>query len=79
MLKTLFSPGFWIHSVVQTGPSEITSRWSMTLNIGSLALPLRLIPFLGGNVSDPQMSFTGTTRYELDTTARNITAHVDTW
>ncbi|VFQ64233.1 unnamed protein product [Cuscuta campestris] len=65
-LKFLFRPQFDLHWVKQTGPSEITTRWSMVMRF--LLLPWQ-----------PQLVFTGTSVMSVNPETNKFIRHVDYW
>lgn len=66
MLRYLFSPKFELHSVKQSGPSEITTRWTMTMRFA--LLPWR-----------PELIFTGVSVMGINPTTGRFLSHVDYW
>lgn len=66
MLRYLFSPNFELHSVKQSGPSEITTRWTMTMRFA--LLPWR-----------PELIFTGISIMGINPTTGKFLSHVDYW
>eukprot|EP00798_Chlamydomonas_sp_ICE-L_P010400 gene10400-8347_t len=66
MLNTLFNCKFELYSMKVTGPDEVTARWSMTMDFW-------LLPW------KPTLSFTGDTKYTVDSDTGTILAHIDTW
>ncbi|KAI5074360.1 hypothetical protein GOP47_0010321 [Adiantum capillus-veneris] len=66
MLRYLFSPKFELHSVKQSGPSEITTRWTMMMRFA--LLPWR-----------PELIFTGTSVMGINPTTGKFLSHVDYW
>ena len=53
-LKTIFDPTFELLDIKQTGPAEITTRWSMTMAPTFVRLPALQ------RVWNPVLKFTGT-------------------
>jgi hypothetical protein len=71
-LRKAFDPlPLRLHGLRQTGPLEITSRWTMTMRFS----PARLIA--GGKYWDPVVEFSGTSAYGFR--EGKIVRHVDTW
>ncbi|GAX81749.1 hypothetical protein CEUSTIGMA_g9177.t1 [Chlamydomonas eustigma] len=66
MLKTLFNLTWKVHSIQITGPEEITTRWSMGLELWQL--PWK-----------PSVMITGKTFYKVNPDTGIISEHVDTW
>nr|ABK24599.1 unknown [Picea sitchensis] len=66
LLRWLFGPLFELHSVKQTGPNEITTRWTMTMNF-------RLLPW------NPELVFTGTSVMSVNPETGKFCRHVDYW
>ncbi|KAL2610866.1 hypothetical protein R1flu_022558 [Riccia fluitans] len=66
MLRRLFGPIFELHNVKQTGPAEITTRWTMTMTF--VLLPWR-----------PQLIFTGTSVMTVNPETGKFNSHVDFW
>ncbi|KAG6552097.1 hypothetical protein Mapa_006406 [Marchantia paleacea] len=66
MLRRLFEPIFELHSLKQTGPTEITTRWTMTMT--PVLLPWR-----------PQLIFTGTSVMTVNPETGRFNSHVDFW
>lgn len=66
MLRYLFRPKFELHSVKQSGPSEITTRWTMTMKFA--LLPWR-----------PELIFTGVSVMGINPTTGKFLSHVDYW
>jgi hypothetical protein len=74
-LTKAFSPlPLRVHGMRLTSPTEITSRWTMTMRFA----PARLLPG-GGKLWDPRIEFTGTSAYGFDAATGKIVRHVDTW
>nr|GME03113.1 heme-binding-like protein, chloroplastic [Ipomoea batatas] len=65
-LKYLFRPKFTLHWVKQTGPSEITTRWTMVMRF--LLLPWQ-----------PELVFTGTSVMKVNPETKKFIKHVDYW
>mmetsp|Transcript_24759 Transcript_24759/g.29972 ORF Transcript_24759/g.29972 Transcript_24759/m.29972 type:complete len:425 (+) Transcript_24759:124-1398(+) len=70
MLRRVFDPTFELHSIKQTGPNEVTTRWTMDMK-------LNFNPF--GKWWSPQLLFTGTSIMTINPETGNFTKHVDTW
>ncbi|KAF3791883.1 Heme-binding-like protein [Nymphaea thermarum] len=66
LLRILFRPLFQLHSVKQTGPYEITTRWTMTMKFS-------LLPW------KPELVFTGTSVMGINPLTRKFSSHVDFW
>ncbi|EPS64547.1 hypothetical protein M569_10235 [Genlisea aurea] len=66
MLKKLFGPDFQLHWVKQTGPYEITTRWTMVMRFA--LLPWR-----------PEVVFTGTSVMGVNPVTNKFCSHVDYW
>ncbi|KAL0358352.1 UNVERIFIED_CONTAM: hypothetical protein Sangu_0684600 [Sesamum angustifolium] len=66
MLRTLFRPDFLLHWVKQTGPYEITTRWTMVMRF--LLLPWK-----------PELVFTGTSVMGINPETKKFCSHVDYW
>eukprot|EP00850_Spirogloea_muscicola_P008514 SM000045S16259 [mRNA] locus=s45:490902:493372:- [translate_table: standard] len=66
MLRLLFHPVYDLHGVTQTGPNELTTRWTMTMDFW-------LIPWR------PQLVFTGTSIMALNPATSKFNSHIDTW
>ncbi|CAM6103392.1 unnamed protein product [Calypogeia fissa] len=65
-LRRFLTPKFELHSVKQTGPSDITTRWTMTMYF--LLLPWR-----------PELIFTGTSVMSVNEETGKFNRHVDYW
>ncbi|XP_027175141.1 uncharacterized protein LOC113774729 [Coffea eugenioides] len=65
-LKLLFRPQFQLHWVKQTGPYEITTRWTMVMTF--MLLPWR-----------PELVFTGTSVMGINPKTNKFCSHVDYW
>ncbi|XP_054807239.1 uncharacterized protein LOC129309623 isoform X2 [Prosopis cineraria] len=63
LLKTLFRPQFQLHWVKQTGPCEITTRWSMIMTF--MLLPWK-----------PELVFTGTSVMGINSKTGKFCSHV---
>ncbi|KAL4194661.1 hypothetical protein AMTRI_Chr05g69610 [Amborella trichopoda] len=66
LLKLLFSPTFQLHSVKQTAPYEITTRWTMVMKFA-------LLPW------KPELIFTGTSVMGINPKTRKFCSHMDFW
>ncbi|KAJ4789225.1 SOUL heme-binding family protein [Rhynchospora pubera] len=66
MLKVLFQPDFLLHSVKQTGPYEITTRWTMVMKF--VLLPWK-----------PELVFTGVSIMGINPRTQKFCSHVDIW
>lgn len=66
LLKQLFRPDFQLHWVKQTGPYEITTRWTMMMRF--ILLPWK-----------PELVFTGTSVMGINPKTGNFCSHVDYW
>uniref|UniRef100_A0A2N9FF83 SOUL heme-binding protein n=1 Tax=Fagus sylvatica TaxID=28930 RepID=A0A2N9FF83_FAGSY len=66
LLKTLFKPNFQLHWVKQTGPYEITTRWTMIMKF--ILLPWK-----------PELVFTGTSVMGINPDTGKFCSHVDFW
>ncbi|XP_074281031.1 uncharacterized protein LOC141605975 [Silene latifolia] len=65
-LKLVFSPNFQLHSAKQTGPYEITTRWTMVMKF--MPLPWK-----------PELVFTGTSVMGINPETGKFCSHVDYW
>ncbi|GAB2300373.1 hypothetical protein Dimus_034414 [Dionaea muscipula] len=66
LLKRLFNPNFQLHWVKQTGPYEITTRWTMIMRFV-------LLPW------NPELTFTGTSIMGINPDTGKFCSHVDFW
>ncbi|XP_062178797.1 uncharacterized protein LOC133883478 [Phragmites australis] len=66
LLKLLFRPDFYLHSVKQTGPYEITTRWTMVMKF--MLLPWK-----------PELVFTGLSIMGVNPQNLKFNSHVDIW
>lgn len=66
MLKQLFKPEFQLHWVKQTGPYEITTRWTMVMKF-------ILLPW------NPELVFTGTSVMGVNPQTNKFCSHFDYW
>ncbi|XP_008785444.1 uncharacterized protein LOC103704070 [Phoenix dactylifera] len=66
LLKLLFRPDFQLHHVRQTGPYEITTRWTMVMRFF-------LLPW------EPELVFTGISIMAVNPQTQKFCGHVDVW
>ncbi|KAG6739575.1 hypothetical protein POTOM_057176 [Populus tomentosa] len=66
LLKNLFRPQFFLHSVKQTGTYEITTRWTMVMKF--MLLPWK-----------PELVFTGTSIMGINPQTGKFSSHLDFW
>ncbi|XP_010493119.1 PREDICTED: uncharacterized protein LOC104770395 [Camelina sativa] len=66
LLKNLFTPLFQLHWAKQTGPYEITTRWTMVMKF--MLLPWK-----------PELVFTGTSIMEVNPQTKKFCSHLDLW
>ncbi|WCJ29708.1 SOUL heme-binding family protein [Euphorbia peplus] len=66
LLKLIFKPLFFLHSVKQTGPYEITTRWTMVMTF--MLLPWK-----------PELVFTGTSIMGINPETGKFCSHLDLW
>ncbi|KAL6602940.1 hypothetical protein ACP70R_043301 [Stipagrostis hirtigluma subsp. patula] len=66
LLKLLFRPDFYLHAVKQTGPYEITTRWTMVMKF--MLLPWK-----------PELVFTGVSIMGVNPQNLKFNSHVDLW
>ncbi|XP_010254287.1 PREDICTED: uncharacterized protein LOC104595304 [Nelumbo nucifera] len=66
LLKKLFRPEFQLHYVKQTGPYEITTRWTMVMRF--VLLPWK-----------PELIFTGISIMGINPQTQKFCSHVDLW
>ncbi|KAK2982130.1 hypothetical protein RJ640_029647 [Escallonia rubra] len=66
LLKKLFTPDFQLHWAKQTGPYEITTRWTMVMKF--IILPWK-----------PELVFTGTSVMGINPENEKFCSHVDYW
>ncbi|CAA2967054.1 Hypothetical predicted protein [Olea europaea subsp. europaea] len=66
MLRKLFAPDFQLHWAKQTGPYEITTRWTMVMKF--ILLPWK-----------PELVFTGTSVMGINPETKKFCSHVDYW
>ncbi|XP_050375387.1 uncharacterized protein LOC126792915 [Argentina anserina] len=65
-LKTVFTPKFQLHWAKQSGPYEITTRWTMVMKF--IPLPWK-----------PELFFTGTSVMGINPETGKFCSHVDFW
>ena len=68
MLRRVFSPTYAMHEIYQSGPWEITTRWTMVMGLPTFPFAWR-----------PTLTFTGTSIMGIDEETKKVTRHVDTW
>ncbi|KAF7135995.1 hypothetical protein RHSIM_Rhsim08G0067400 [Rhododendron simsii] len=66
LLKKIFRPDFQLHWVKQTGPFDITTRWTMVMTFA-------LLPW------KPELVFTGTSIMGINPETGKFCSHVDFW
>ncbi|XP_066368964.1 uncharacterized protein [Miscanthus floridulus] len=66
LLKLLFRPDFYLHAVKQTGPYELTTRWTMVMKF--MLLPWK-----------PELVFTGLSIMGVNPQNLKFNSHVDLW
>ncbi|XP_051150151.1 uncharacterized protein LOC127264693 [Andrographis paniculata] len=66
MLRKLFNPNFDLHWVKQTGPYELTTRWTMVMRF--ILLPWK-----------PELVFTGTSAMGINPETGKFCSHMDYW
>ncbi|KDP32346.1 hypothetical protein JCGZ_13271 [Jatropha curcas] len=66
LLKVIFRPQFFLHWVKQTGPFEITTRWTMVMKF--MLLPWK-----------PELVFTGTSVMGINPENGKFCSHLDFW
>ncbi|CAN8265816.1 unnamed protein product [Cochlearia groenlandica] len=66
LLKNLFTPLFQLHWAKQTGPYEITTRWTMVMKF--VVLPWK-----------PELVFTGTSIMCVNPDTKKFCSHLDLW
>lgn len=66
LLKKIFKPDFQLHWVKQTGPFDITTRWTMVMTF--ILLPWK-----------PELVFTGTSIMGINSETGKFCSHVDYW
>jgi len=70
-LRYAFDPTFKVFSIKQTGPYEITTRWTMGMSVGRW-FPLQAF-------WKPEFLFTGTSIMGVNPQTGRFCSHVDTW
>ncbi|KAL9280083.1 putative SOUL hem-binding protein [Arabidopsis thaliana] len=65
-LKNIFTPQFQLHWAKQTGPYEITTRWTMVMKF--IPLPWK-----------PELVFTGLSIMEVNPETNKFCSHLDLW
>ncbi|KAF8687676.1 hypothetical protein HU200_042593 [Digitaria exilis] len=66
LLKLIFRPDFYLHDVKQTGPYELTTRWTMVMKF--MLLPWK-----------PELVFTGLSIMGVNPQNLKFNSHVDLW
>lgn len=66
MLRILFRPIFELQKTYQTGPNEITTRWTMEMDFS-------LLPW------KPKLVFTGLSIYGVNPETGRFNSHIDIW
>ncbi|VAI77864.1 unnamed protein product [Triticum turgidum subsp. durum] len=66
LLKVIFRPDFYLHDAKQTGPYEITTRWTMVMKFS-------LLPW------KPELVFTGLSIMGVNPQNLKFCSHVDIW
>uniref|UniRef100_A0ACD5WTI6 Uncharacterized protein n=1 Tax=Avena sativa TaxID=4498 RepID=A0ACD5WTI6_AVESA len=66
LLKAIFRPDFYLHDAKQTGPYEITTRWTMVMKFS-------LLPW------KPELIFTGLSIMGVNPQNLKFCSHVDIW
>ncbi|XP_018484012.1 uncharacterized protein LOC108854841 [Raphanus sativus] len=66
LLKNLFTPDFQLHWAKQTGPYEITTRWTMVMKFS-------LLPW------KPELVFTGLSIMVVNPETKRFCSHLDLW
>ncbi|KAL0027314.1 hypothetical protein WJX77_012126 [Trebouxia sp. C0004] len=73
LLRRVFAPTFQLHDIKQTAPHELTTRWTMSMQLTfNKYNPLR-------RWWDPQLLFTGTSIMGVNPSTGRFNSHVDTW
>lgn len=73
LLRRVFAPTFQLHDIKQTAPHELTTRWTMSMQLAfNKYNPLR-------RWWDPQLLFTGTSIMGINPSTGRFNSHVDTW
>lgn len=73
MLRYVFDPDYVMHDVQQTGPWEVTTRWTMSM----VFTPLSKGPL--GKWWSPRLLFTGVSIMGINPQTRRFNRHVDYW
>lgn len=68
MLKNVFTPTYTMHAIEQTGDWELSTRWTMEMNLPEF-------PF----VWRPKLTFTGTSVMGINPATMKVRTHFDTW
>ena len=68
MLREVFKPTYTMHDIYQTGPWEISTRWTMVMGLPAF-------PFMW----KPTLTFTGLSIMGIDPETKKVKTHVDTW
>lgn len=71
-LKKVFDPAFNLLDIRQTGPNEITTRWSMVMKPTFVLSPLE-------KFWNPVLTFTGTSIMGINPATGKFNSHSDTW
>ncbi|QDZ18762.1 SOUL heme-binding protein [Chloropicon primus] len=66
MLRYVFAPEFILHKIYPVGDRTLETRWTMKMCF-------RILPW------QPDLTFTGTSRYEFDLETEKVVRHSDTW
>ncbi|CAF2089787.1 BnaCnng74050D [Brassica napus] len=66
LLKNIFTPDFQLHWAKQTGPYEITTRWTMVMKFS-------LLPW------KPELVFTGLSIMAVNPETKKFCSHLDLW
>lgn len=69
-LRRVFTPWFVLHSVTETKPCELTTRWTMGMKMG-------WVPFAA--LWTPEFVFTGTSIMGINPDSGKFKSHTDTW
>lgn len=73
LLRRVFAPTFQLHDIKQTSQYELTTRWTMSMQLTfNKYNPLR-------KWWDPQLLFTGTSIMGVNPSTGRFNKHVDTW
>ncbi|KXZ41448.1 hypothetical protein GPECTOR_463g374 [Gonium pectorale] len=72
-LRRAFDPAFTLHDMRLTGPTDVTTRWTMSMRFTPAgALPTR-------KYWNPTITFTGTSTYVFNPASGKVYRHIDTW